>query len=231
MNRIAAIDKFDEEDFRRHYVTWMQTPGSHNDTYASTCHRMFFANLMAGKAPGACADNDGHNVDTIDALTLAIPIVLKYCDASKDLRDKMVLDGIHVTRKTGKALDRYAVVFSDLLVNVINGKDLRTAIDEAGQDIGIQSVSALTRQARGDPMTACYIDSSFPATLFIASKYAESVEGAVLGNANAGGENVARGSCVGALLGAAHGTAAFPLWSRELYAKEAIMTGIDAFAK
>jgi ADP-ribosyl-[dinitrogen reductase] hydrolase len=47
---------------------------------------------------------------------------------------------------------------------------------------------------------------SFPALLVFAYKYADSFEAAVLANANAGGENVARGSLLGALLGAAHGT-------------------------
>ncbi len=28
------------------YVTFMRTPGSHHDTYASTAHRQFFANLV-----------------------------------------------------------------------------------------------------------------------------------------------------------------------------------------
>ena len=32
----------------RRYVKFMTTPGSHNDTYAGTCHRMFFANWKAG---------------------------------------------------------------------------------------------------------------------------------------------------------------------------------------
>lgn len=40
----------------------MTTPGSHNDVYAGTCHRMFFANFVNGKDPKKCADNDGHNV-------------------------------------------------------------------------------------------------------------------------------------------------------------------------
>lgn len=35
-------------------------------------------------------------------------------------------------------------------------------------------------------MTACYIDSSFPALLHFAYKYADSPEKAILANANAG---------------------------------------------
>ena len=41
-------------------------------------------------------------------------------------------------------------------------------------------------RSRGDPMVACYIDSSFPALLHFAYKYADSPEKAILANANAG---------------------------------------------
>lgn len=40
--------------------------------------------------------------------------------------------------------------------------------------------------ATSDPMVACYIDSSYPALLFFAYKYADSPERAILANANAG---------------------------------------------
>lgn len=41
---------------------------------------------------------------------------------------------IYVTRKT-RALDRYAVAFSDLLVSVLHGADLRTAVDTCHQNL------------------------------------------------------------------------------------------------
>ena len=59
-------------------------------------------------------------------------------------------------------------------------------------------------------MAACYIDDSFPAMLFMLYKYADSVEKGILANANAGGENVARGAILGFLLGANHGIEGFP---------------------
>lgn len=34
------------KDFREIYVKFMTTPGSHNDTYAASAHRMFFANWV-----------------------------------------------------------------------------------------------------------------------------------------------------------------------------------------
>lgn len=56
---------FDADHFRDAYVEFMTTPGSHNDTYASTCHRMFFANMIFRQLPPKdCPDNDHHNVDS-----------------------------------------------------------------------------------------------------------------------------------------------------------------------
>ena len=68
-------------------MSFMQTPGSHNDTYAATAHRMFFKNLIDGKDPKQCPDNDGHNVDAIDALTITIPVILKYSYSERKLRN------------------------------------------------------------------------------------------------------------------------------------------------
>jgi len=105
---IVETGEFSVDDFRNRYITFMQvfenyfclfyllnisylqTPGSHNDTYASTCHRMFFSNLVQGKAPQDCPDNDGHNVDAIDALTLTVPVILKYHSASREVRNDKV---------------------------------------------------------------------------------------------------------------------------------------------
>lgn len=72
-------------------------------------------------------------------------------------------------------------------------------------------------------MVACYIDSSFPAMLHLAYRYADyGPQMALLANANAGGENVARGSALGALIGASYGVRGFPESLRGLYNKAEI---------
>ena len=85
MKSIVANDgRFDEDHFRKAYVEFMTTEGSHNDTYASTCHRMFFANMIFhDKDPRDCPDNDGHNVDTVDGLVL--PSVTALAEAARQL--------------------------------------------------------------------------------------------------------------------------------------------------
>jgi len=48
---VANGGTFDADHFRNAYIEFMTTPGSHNDTYASTCHRMFFKNLKLRNLP------------------------------------------------------------------------------------------------------------------------------------------------------------------------------------
>lgn len=50
--------------------------------------------------------------------------------------------------------------------------------------------------------SACYIESSMPAVIFMAYKHAGDFEKAVLANTNAGGENCHRGAALGAVMGA-----------------------------
>ena len=76
---VANQGRFKAEHFRQAYMDFMMTPNSHNDAYASTCHRMFFANLIHRKfPPDQCPDNDGHNVDTVDGLVLPTIVSLAY---------------------------------------------------------------------------------------------------------------------------------------------------------
>lgn len=111
----APTPTFKPSDFTEKYLSFMQTPGSHNDTYASTAHRMFFANLVQGKPPSECADNDGHNTDAIDALTLTVPVIIAYADAPRNLRNTKIREVIAVTRKS-RVLQSYAETYSDILI-------------------------------------------------------------------------------------------------------------------
>ena len=48
------------------YVHFMTTPGSHNDTYAESYHRDFFANYASGVPPEECSKGtEGHNTAQI----------------------------------------------------------------------------------------------------------------------------------------------------------------------
>jgi len=213
LTRQMTVDKeFNADNYRKAYMKFMQTPGSHNDTYAATAHRMFFKNLVNGKDPKLCPDNDYHNVDAIDALTVAIPVIVRYCLDDTRTRNAKVMEAIRVTRDV-KQVQPYAFLLSDMLVRVmVKGEELRTVVLDVAYKLGLRNFKQMVEGSVQDPMTACYIDSSFPALLFFLYKYADSPEKAILANANAGGENVARGALVGALMGAHHGMSGFPNW-------------------
>ena len=236
---------FDADAFRADYISFMTTPDSHNDVYASTCHRMFFANWARGVDPRACPDNDGHNVDAIDGLTLPIPVAVTHAIAQAAARSRQqaststsqqqapqdaaapLADVVAVTRRSAP-LARAAGVYGALLTDVLlmmdtetgraggPAKVLRAAAVAAGEAMGVDVPRMVEANGSQDPMVACYLGSSFPALLHFVYKYAaDGPEAALLASTNAGGENVARGAALGAVFGAAYGMKGWPAWATE----------------
>ena len=117
---------FDAAAFRKDYIYFMQTPGSHNDCYASTCHRMFFQNLVNGVAPEKCPSNDGHNVDTIDGLVLPTAVALATVGRPPAEAQAAVAACVGVTRRS-PALEAHATVWMSLLRSVTSGEPLKKA--------------------------------------------------------------------------------------------------------
>lgn len=218
----SMIDRkgLDVEHFRSEYINFMTTPGTHTDTYAGTCHRMFFRNWSEGKPPAECPDNDKHNVDAIDALMAVPPVVFASLNESPTRRAELIKAAIQTTRNSKTVLP-YANLLSDILISLVKGEaTVRQAIQKAGLQMNIDIAQQVVRsQGSSDPMTACYIEGSFPVMLYMTYKYAGDGEGghsgqdletALLASTNAGGENVARGSLIGAIMGAACGAGALP---------------------
>jgi ADP-ribosylglycohydrolase len=77
---------------------------------------------------------------------------------------------------------------------------------------------------------ACYIDQSLPAVLYLAARYADDFEAALIANANVGGDNCHRGAVLGAILGAALGFPAIPeRWIHGLQARAELEGEIETF--
>jgi ADP-ribosylglycohydrolase len=84
--------------------------------------------------------------------------------------------------------------------------------------------------------SACYLEQSLPAAMDMLSKYGIHHEADVwmglLANANLGGENVHRGSIMGAVLGGLAGEEQLPSQLKEgLFEKEALSKEIDDFVR
>lgn len=237
-----ADGRVETDAFLSAFDTFMTTPGSHNDAYASTYLRQFFANRHAGKPLRECADNDGHNTEGIDSLTSIAPIVV--ASLARDAADREAMHAsveryLRATRNSD-ALPRFGRVFADLLANLL----LRGADDARSPAEALRAECAAAASALGyaplgnkfagaeNPMVACYIVPAFEAMLIMTHKYANQPAEALLESVNAGGENVARTSAMGALLGAAWGNEApdrekTDEWYNELVYQEEITKAIE----
>ena len=143
------------ETFLDDYIQFMTTPDTHNDVYAATAHRMFFANYANKFDKFECADNDGHNTDSVDGIINILVIslnqmVVKAREASNQntplLNDlqvgvmnnesknetlkKALFDSINVIRES-EQLPLYGYIYHNLLTKLIlEQKELRPAIIE-----------------------------------------------------------------------------------------------------
>jgi ADP-ribosyl-[dinitrogen reductase] hydrolase len=208
------------------YVVFMTTPGTHNGTCASAAHRVFFENYAYDKQTAHCAESDCQNTDTMDLLILVAPVTVMFAQAPVSVRHELVQTVLHALRRTSSETDRIALIYSDLLCNVLKGATLERELQYAGHMLCGQSYSVREQVAaalaanRPDPLVSGQLNVAFAAMLFFAMKYGtnaheDPVESALLASANAGGENMARGAALGALLGAAYGLeAGVPHWMK-----------------
>ena len=144
---IAARGGVDDAAFRDAYVAWMTTPGSHNDSYASTCHRMFFANYVHGKRdPADCPDNDRHNVDTIGGLVLpSVAAVAAAYGGGPGARAEAVDAAVRVARVTrdSKPLEQAAAALAGVLFDSGHGGGtMADRVDAATDALGMSRIHA-----------------------------------------------------------------------------------------
>lgn len=161
---IAQKGKLDADDIYSRYIDLMTTKDAHNDTYCGTGHRMFFANHVKGIKPSECPDNDGHNTDALDGLTNLLPAVYNAMVDGGDALQKDAAQCVTLFRRS-EALKKYAVVTGVLLTNLVRGTPITDAIQETGKIVGIDVSREVQRSGGQDPMTACYLGSSFPSML------------------------------------------------------------------
>jgi ADP-ribosylglycohydrolase len=233
---------YSAKSFLDAYVAFMTTPGSHNDAYAESYHRMFFANYAKGVAPEKCAGDDGHNIASMGGFVMLPPVAMyaaaqaaSGADGTIDIEAAAAAAGAaagaHVLLTHRSAfLSKQANIFGQLIARVALGVPLKDAIRVAGAALGLD-IEKLAARASPPFGTACYIEDSFPWLLFLAYKYGDDFEAAMVKNVAVGGENVHRGAALGALLGAAHGADAIPSrWRSGLYEAKQTAAEADAFA-
>lgn len=214
MRHLTSGD-FDRDRFQKEYVDFMTTPGSHNDAYCSSYHRMFFQKRATGAPLRECPSNDGHNVDAIDGLVEPAVVFLGYAQRAAAAGGgaaavEAAKESVRAVRSSRRVED-FATDLGAMLLDVVAGKPARDAALESGRRLGVGGGLG----SGSDPVVACYIDQSYAAMLHFAAKYGGSFEKCLLASANAGGENVHRGLVLGALVGAEAGASAIPAELKE----------------
>jgi ADP-ribosylglycohydrolase len=212
---MIAAGRYDQDQFLDDYIRFMTADvPQHPDTYAESFHRGFFANLESGKPRDRCGAVT-HDTPSVGGLVMMAPIAISarlngiaLADVQALCREHLFLT--HPDANLVRICDAYIELIDALLFRKDGETPRNQLITAAQNSIGL-SLSKLTAQARTDSdvlggrySTACYITDSWPGLLYLAYKYVDNLETALLANANLGGDNVHRGAVLGVILGLAN---------------------------
>jgi ADP-ribosylglycohydrolase len=199
----------------------MTTPGNHLDTYVEEYHRHFFTHYAQGKPARECGVKEKH----IGGLVGLVPIILFFQHEPESAREA-AQEHLSLTH-IGPKMKAAGSVLIDLLLKLLGGMLLKDALLESiGKSTSpflsypfskwLQEPDARVIGQRFS--TACYVEDSVPASIYLALKYHNDPEKGLIANTNLGGDNVHRGAVLGALLGAGNGLEAFPeRWVKGLH--------------
>lgn len=142
-----------------------------------------------------------------------------------------------VTRQS-TVLGHTSGMWAQVVASAIRGQDDDAFVD-ALESFSQQVLRRLPnpRITDASTVTACYLQQSLPGLIDMTAKYTgnsngENVWQGLLANANVGGENVHRGSVLGAILGARAGASKLPQrLIQGLYPRAELEKEIDSFVK
>jgi ADP-ribosylglycohydrolase len=206
---------YNRADYLKRYIDFMTTPGRHRDTYIEECHRNFFTKYARGKKPEDCGDDDIH----IGGLA-HVPILAAWYADNESAALEAVHEHVRVTHR-GELVETAARDLTKMLIAILNGSGVRESIEKFGNGwVGRRKLDVWAQRPDEEVIgsilsPACYLKDAFPASIFLAWKYSNNLESALIANTNLGGDNCHRGTVVGALVGASG--AAIPLnWAENL---------------
>ena len=224
--------QYDPGVFLSDYIDFMCADvAQHNDTYAESYHRGFFANLQRGLPPERCAALT-HDTPSIGGLVTVAPLVLagRIRDIALDTLRADVQTHVQLTHPDALLLriaDDYTQLLNTLLHTTDNSDVAGIIADTALRSMRLD-LPGLMLKKRDDRevigqlySSACYIDGAWPGILYLLYKYHDQPEAALIANTNLGGDNVHRGAVLGVLLGLIHGHTIVP-WYNALTAKQQI---------
>ncbi len=242
LRSLTANGHYDATDFLRQYIRFMTEPDQHNDTYAESYHRDFFANYAIGVTPENCAGVEGHDTASMGGL-VSLPLVIMATLRDRDLAatNAAALTQQRLTHRAS-LLERHTLELSKLLFEIFHdaNSDTKQLACAAASKLGFPAAQVIQTVRKnkssdfevigGMLSPACYIDQSFPSVLYLAARYHDDFESALIANTNVGGDNCHRGAVLGAILGATVGICAIPKrWINGLTTHDALNNEIELF--
>jgi len=210
---LQTCDGFDANESLQRYIDLLTHPERHGDTYLEECHRGFFTNLGRGNAPAKCAIEEKH----VGGLTPMLAVALYYADQAQ-VGQQNALEQLALTH-AGNRMRLAAEAVLTLLFRVLHGETLEEAIRgecalQRNPHFGFPYFKWLKKADQvvvGRHLsTACYVEGAVPSAIYLALKYSGEAEAGLIANTALGGDNVHRGSLLGALFGAECGVAGWP---------------------
>jgi len=242
MRSLNAKGHYEPSDFLQEYIRFMTEPDRHNDTYAESYHRDFFAHYAKGIAPEQCVGAEGHDTASMGGLvSLPIIIMASLRDGNLAATNSAALTQQRLTHHSS-LLERHTTELSTLLFHIFHDEtpNVEQLACAAASKLGFPAAKVLEKVRRnqsadldvigGILSPACYIDQSFPSVLYLVARYHDDIESALIANTNVGGDNCHRGAVLGAVLGASLGVKAIPKrWIDALTAHAELAEEIEQF--
>ena len=171
---LEACEGFDAEDSLRRYIDLLTQPGRHRDTYLEECHRGFFTNLGHGRQAAQCAIEEKH----IGGLTPMLAVALFYADQPESGRSRAhaQLALTHAGMKMRTAADAIlTLLYQSLAGATLEEAILQECATQRNPHFGFPFTRWLRKADReviGRHLsTACYVEDSVPAVIYLALKY------------------------------------------------------------
>ncbi len=185
---------------------------------------------------------DGADDEQTVSLCRLAPVVVAHA------RDGQLADRIEAAVRVCQNNDRavaHALVYADLLRRLLEGEAIAAAVEaavvaapapfareieqrleDARAMLGLPAI-----HATGEVGRSCYLPNTFPSMLHVLLRHRDDPATALLESVRAGGDNASRTAVLGAWLGAAHGTAAWPAsWWDRLTARPRLDPAIETLA-
>jgi ADP-ribosylglycohydrolase len=213
---------YNRAEYLKRYIDFMTSPGRHRDTYIEECHRNFFTKYARGKKPEDCGGDDIH----IGGLA-HVPILAAWYAEDESAALAAVREHVRVTHR-GELVETAARDLTRMLIAILHGSGVRETIENFGNGwVGRRKLEGWAQRPDEEVIgsilsPACYLKDAFPAALFLAWKYSNNLEAALIANTNLGGDNCHRGIVIGALIGAS-GAAVREPWKNNLACRKLLI--------